>query len=153
MRMVATERLLLAAKARARSALPTGKMFAVAVLRACFGATAWTLSSYAVFVPYLDKLMLRGGQFLVALSAYGLIMHAEGHAMDACVRALEHVAGPFNRRPPLPPVFSSGLNAWWSDEPPEELRRLNDCCGQDYDKQTLDNGETNAQSRAKHVTR
>ena len=63
-------------------------MFAVAVLRACFGATAWALSSYAAFVPYLDHVMLRGGQFLVALSAYGLVMHAEGHAMDAAVRAL-----------------------------------------------------------------
>jgi hypothetical protein len=120
--------LLLAAKARARSALPTGKMFAVAVLRACFGATAWALSSYAAFVPYLYHVMLRGGQFLVALSAYGLIMHAEGHAMDACVRALEHTAGWFKRRPPEPPVFSSGINAWWADDPPEELRRLNDHC-------------------------
>jgi hypothetical protein len=55
------------------------------------------------------------------IAAYGLVMHTEGHAMDALVRAIEHAGSWLKRPSPLYP--SSGVNGWWDeDNPPPHAR-------------------------------
>lgn len=113
------DRVFESGSARARSAWPSGRMWAVAGLRASTGTAILFLAPYGASIPHLEHVLHTVGIVGISLAAYSLILHFEGHAMDAIIRGFEVALEWFTRRSPVVTLFpSSGVNGWWDDDNP-----------------------------------
>lgn len=111
------DRVFESGSARARSAWPSGRMWAVAGLRASTGTAILFLAPYGASIPHLEHVLHTVGIVGISLAAYSLILHFEGHIMEAIIRAFE-VAWAWLRQPRERIWVSSGVNGWWDDDNP-----------------------------------
>lgn len=84
------QRVVRAATARVRGAIPTKHLIITVLMRELIGGTSVFLAPY--FADYgLDKIMKGGGAMFMFMGAFAVFGHFEGHMMNAVVRLVEVV--------------------------------------------------------------